>query len=87
MVLCCILKLLALSLCLEVFSSPGAHILSGNVFDPRSLNELFPDWKTKDVRRRVVCIKFACIAYFHMHLLILSNGDVGGLCAIVYFWF
>lgn len=23
----------------------GAHILSGNVFEPRALNELFPDWK------------------------------------------
>ncbi len=25
----------------------GAHILSGNVFEPRALNELFPDWKTQ----------------------------------------
>ena len=25
----------------------GAHILSGNVFEPRGLNELFPDWKEK----------------------------------------
>ena len=23
----------------------GNHILSGNVFEPRALNELFPDWK------------------------------------------
>lgn len=23
----------------------GAHILSGNVLEPRALNELFPDWK------------------------------------------
>ncbi|MEL7374571.1 MAG: FAD-dependent oxidoreductase, partial [Pseudomonadota bacterium] len=23
----------------------GAHILSGNVFEPRALEELFPDWK------------------------------------------
>src|SRR5471032_704187 len=23
----------------------GAHILSGAVFEPRALNELFPDWK------------------------------------------
>ena len=23
----------------------GAHILSGNVFEPRALDELFPDWK------------------------------------------
>jgi electron-transferring-flavoprotein dehydrogenase len=25
----------------------GSHILSGNVFDPRALNELIPDWKEK----------------------------------------
>lgn len=25
----------------------GAHILSGNVFEPRALNELFPDWKER----------------------------------------
>lgn len=23
----------------------GAHILSGNVLEPRALNELLPDWK------------------------------------------
>jgi electron-transferring-flavoprotein dehydrogenase len=26
----------------------GAHILSGNVFEPRALEELFPDWKEKE---------------------------------------
>lgn len=30
---------------LEKGSEPGAHILSGCCFDPRALNELFPDWK------------------------------------------
>jgi electron-transferring-flavoprotein dehydrogenase len=25
----------------------GAHIVSGNVFEPRSLNELIPDWKER----------------------------------------
>ena len=25
----------------------GAHILSGNVFEPRALNELLPDWKER----------------------------------------
>lgn len=34
-------QLLALATC------AGAHILSGNVFEPRALDELFPDWKTK----------------------------------------
>lgn len=26
----------------------GSHILSGNVFDPKALNELVPDWKEKE---------------------------------------
>ena len=30
---------------LEKGAEPGAHILSGAVLDPISLNELFPDWK------------------------------------------
>jgi electron-transferring-flavoprotein dehydrogenase len=29
---------------IEKGSHIGAHILSGNVFNPRSLNELLPDW-------------------------------------------
>ena len=38
-----------LSVCLiEKGPYIGAHILSGNVFEPRALNELFPDWKTMD---------------------------------------
>ena len=33
------------SVCLvEKGSEIGAHILSGAVFEPRALNELFPDW-------------------------------------------
>lgn len=36
------------SVCLvEKGSEIGAHILSGAVFEPRALNELFPDWKAK----------------------------------------
>ncbi len=31
----------------EKGSEVGAHILSGNVFEPRALNELFPDWKER----------------------------------------
>ncbi|NNL55561.1 MAG: electron transfer flavoprotein-ubiquinone oxidoreductase [Woeseia sp.] len=31
----------------EKGSEVGAHILSGNVFDPRGLNELFPDWQDR----------------------------------------
>lgn len=32
---------------LEKGSEVGAHILSGNVIDPKALNELIPDWKEK----------------------------------------
>ena len=36
------------SICvIEKGSEVGAHILSGNVFEPRSLDELIPDWKDK----------------------------------------
>ena len=33
---------------LEKGSEVGAHILSGNVFETRALDELIPDWRTKD---------------------------------------
>ena len=33
---------------LDKGSQIGAHILSGNVFEPRALNELIPDWKQID---------------------------------------
>lgn len=37
-----------LSVCvLEKGSEVGVHLLSGAVFEPRSLNELIPDWKEK----------------------------------------
>ena len=37
-----------LTICvLEKGSEVGAHILSGAVLEPRSLNELIPDWKAK----------------------------------------
>lgn len=37
-----------LSVCiLEKGSEVGAHLLSGAVFEPKSLNELIPDWKEK----------------------------------------
>ncbi len=36
-----------LSVCVvEKGAEVGAHILSGNVFEPRALDELFPDWRT-----------------------------------------
>ena len=33
---------------IEKGSEVGAHILSGNVFEPTALNELIPDWKEKE---------------------------------------
>ena len=37
-----------LSVCVvEKGAAVGAHILSGNVFEPRALNELIPDWKER----------------------------------------
>lgn len=37
-----------LSVCVvEKGHEVGAHILSGNVFEPKALNELIPDWKDK----------------------------------------
>ena len=32
---------------LEKGSEIGAHILSGACFEPRALNELFPDWQER----------------------------------------
>lgn len=37
-----------MSVCvLEKGAEVGAHILSGNVFQPTALDELIPDWKEK----------------------------------------
>ena len=37
-----------LSVCiLEKGSEVGAHILSGNVFETKALDELIPNWKMK----------------------------------------
>ena len=37
-----------ISVCvIEKGSEVGAHILSGAVFEPRALDELFPDWKER----------------------------------------
>merc|ERR1719420_1771391 len=37
-----------LSVCVvEKGGEVGAHILSGNIFEPRALNELIPDWKER----------------------------------------
>ena len=37
-----------ISVCvIEKAAEVGAHILSGNVFEPRALDELIPDWKER----------------------------------------
>jgi electron-transferring-flavoprotein dehydrogenase len=39
---------LEISVCvIEKGSEIGAHILSGAIFEPRALNELFPDWRER----------------------------------------
>ncbi len=45
---------------LEKGSEVGAHILSGNVFETRALDELFPDWRKKDspIKTKVTKEKF-----------------------------
>ena len=50
-----------LNVCLlEKASEIGAHILSGNVFETRALDELFPNWKELNapVKTRVLKEKF-----------------------------
>ena len=37
----------------EKGSEVGSHILSGNIFEPRALNELIPDWRAKNAPLRV----------------------------------
>ncbi len=39
----------------EKGSEIGAHILSGNVFEPTALDELFPDWKEKGAPVKTAC--------------------------------
>ncbi len=36
-----------LTLCVVEGSEVGAHILSGAIFEPRALAELFPDWQER----------------------------------------
>lgn len=44
----CVEKGVDLSVCVvEKGAEVGAHILSGNVFEPRALDELIPDWKER----------------------------------------
>ncbi|MGE3295928.1 MAG: electron transfer flavoprotein-ubiquinone oxidoreductase [Porticoccaceae bacterium] len=48
----------ALSVCVvEKGSEVGAHILSGAVFEPTALNELFPDWKAREAPLLTAVVK------------------------------
>uniref|UniRef100_A0A452YIV0 Electron transfer flavoprotein-ubiquinone oxidoreductase n=1 Tax=Aegilops tauschii subsp. strangulata TaxID=200361 RepID=A0A452YIV0_AEGTS len=40
------------------YCSAGAHVLSGNVFEPRALDELIPKWRQEDVCPSVFCIRY-----------------------------
>lgn len=47
-----------LSVCiLEKGAEVGAHIISGNVFEPRALTELFPDWQDRGAPLNVPVLK------------------------------
>ena len=51
-----------ISVCvLEKGSEVGAHILSGAVFEPSALNELFPDWKEKAAPSEYRCHGRRCV--------------------------
>ena len=52
---------------LEKGSEIGAHILSGNVFEPTGLNELFPDWQDEGAAVRV------SITGSHVHFLLRES--------------
>ena len=61
----------------EKASEVGAHILSGNVFETRALDELLPDWKNMDgcpVKTKVNAEKFLFLSkksYFNFPTLFL----------------
>jgi len=47
-----------LSVCvIEKGSEVGAHLMSGAVFEPRALNELFPQWQSMDAPLKVPAIE------------------------------
>ena len=59
-----------LLVCLFVCSDLGAHILSGAVMQPTSLNELIPDWKEKEVIHLKWC---NCIFYSSIFIFLPSR--------------
>ena len=72
----------------------GAHILSGNVFEPRALNELFPDWKergapvSKHTRYRfnaaiILLRNFIWMSLFFVSIYILTCCCFSILCSLI----
>ena len=60
-----------ISICIvEKGSEVGAHILSGNVIDPKALNELIPDWKEKGapLKTEVNQDSVRSVSYTHLTL-------------------
>lgn len=45
----------------------GAHIISGNVFEPRALDELIPQWRHEGVSLTI------SVSYTYFYLLNLLN--------------
>ena len=51
-----------LSVCiLEKGSEVGAHILSGNVFETKALDELIPNWRNENAPIKTIRSKFECL--------------------------
>ena len=72
---------------LEKGSEVGAHILSGAVFDPRALNELFPDWQERGAPLQVPVPALASLlhqrayvqAFSGLGLPVLTQPVLGGV--------
>lgn len=64
------LKGIDISVCVvEKASEVGGHILSGNVFEPRALDELFPTWKEMDGKYNYNITIIIIIYIYHMELM------------------
>ena len=59
---------------LEKGSEVGAHILSGNVFETRALDELIPDWRKKDSQLKQKFQKKNFYFYLKIILLVGQHG-------------
>ena len=56
-----------LSVCiLEKGSEVGAHILSGNVFETKALDELIPNWRNENAPIKTKVSKEKSVSYTHL---------------------